>query len=595
MKKEEYYRNNLIEVEVIGQWIKKVIKLIPNHTQKILDIGCGEGTCSALLKKNRNEVWGIEISEKAGALARKKIDKVIIQDAELEWEVPSNYFDVVTMNAYLEHVFDYNFQLQEAKRVLKDHGCLIIVVPNISILERIRLLFGLYPVYADCMEHIRLFTKPFISKILRENGFDPVYWYGWTFVIPKIKLRIKILEKFAPNLCTCLIVKSIKKQIDDASKYNIGIIANPVSGKGKNVYLTKFINTLKPLSNEIFVIDGDFPEIPDKNIHILKIKADDKKESMLIRSIKAILTQLRFSSNLLKISKKIDVVIFFGATEIISILSAKLMRKRTIIITGGSASKSAKKVYRERLFGLGGFVFPRILRILENIGLIFSDRIAVESESAIKFLSLEKYKDKISIIGNMYLDTNKYKVKKDLKSKRDLVGFISRLEEGKGAMHFVKAILLILKERNDLEFLIGGDGRLFNEIRNELENNKELDNKVELTGWIPHDSLPEYLNELKLLVFPSYSEGLPNIVTESMACGAVVLATPVGGIPDLIKDGKTGFIMKDNSPECIAENVIRALEYPNLNEIVKNARELVGKEFTYEATLGRYRKILEEL
>ena len=77
-----------------------------------------------------------------------------------------------------------------------------------------------------------------------------------------------------------------------------------------------------------------------------------------------------------------------------------------------------------------------------------------------------------------------------------------------------------------------------------------------------------------------------------MACGTPVLATPVGAIPDVIKDGVTGFIMKDNSPECIAENVIRALEHPNLDEIVKNARELIEKDFTYEAAGERYRKIL---
>ena len=80
-----------------------------------------------------------------------------------------------------------------------------------------------------------------------------------------------------------------------------------------------------------------------------------------------------------------------------------------------------------------------------------------------------------------------------------------------------------------------------------------------------------------------------------MGCGTPVLATSVGGVPDLIKDGETGFIMKDNSPECVAENVMRALEHPNLDEIVKNARELVEKEFTYEAAVERYRKILENI
>ena len=105
-------------------------------------------------------------------------------------------------------------------------------------------------------------------------------------------------------------------------------------------------------------------------------------------------------------------------------------------------------------------------------------------------------------------------------------------------------------------------------------------------------SFQDYLNELKLLVLPSYTEGLPNIMLEAMACGTPVLATPVGAIPDVIKDGETGFIMENNSPERIAENVIRALNDSNLDIIVKNARELVEKDFTYEAAVERYRKIL---
>ena len=74
-----------------------------------------------------------------------------------------------------------------------------------------------------------------------------------------------------------------------------------------------------------------------------------------------------------------------------------------------------------------------------------------------------------------------------------------------------------------------------------------------------------------------------------------VLATSVGGAPDLIKDGETGFIMENSSPECIAENVISALNHPDLEKIVKNARELIEREFTYEAAVERYRKILDNL
>ena len=211
MKKEEYYKHNQMVVIATEQWIERIIKLIPNTSLKILDVGCAEGTYSSMLKTNKKEVWGIEISKEASISARNRIDKVITQNSEKKWNIPSNFFDTVTMLRYLEHVFDYNFQLQEARRVLKKNGSLIIFSPNISILERIRLLFGQYPRYADDIEHIREFTKPFLLKILKENNFDSIHCEGWGFMIPKIKIRIKILEKTSPNLCPCLIIKAIKK------------------------------------------------------------------------------------------------------------------------------------------------------------------------------------------------------------------------------------------------------------------------------------------------------------------------------------------------------------------------------------------------
>lgn len=58
-------------------------------------------------------------------------------------------------------------------------------------------------------------------------------------------------------------------------------------------------------------------------------------------------------------------------------------------------------------------------------------------------------------------------------------------------------------------------------------------------------------------VLPFYTKELSNIMLEAMACGTPLLATPVGAILDVIRDGETGFIMEDNSPECTARNVMQ--------------------------------------
>ena len=383
--------------------------------------------------------------------------------------------------------------------------------------------------------------------------------------------------------------------LDELGKYNICVVTAPfVDPVGERI-LSNFIDVLEPLSNELFTITGKFPDRLNKRIYIIRIKNDEKKQLTLIRAIKYLFNQLKTTFNLIKIYKNVDITIFFIGTRtyLLPVLTTKLLRKKTVLAATGLPSECAK-ISSGRLFGMDRIIFPHIFRILEDINFHLADQVAVESECAINFLGLNKYRKKISINGAMYMDTDSFKIKRELKDKRNLIGYIGRLSPEKGVLNFAKAIPLILKERSDLEFLIGGNGPLFDEIKHEVENNGSYD-KVELTGWIPHGELPEYLNDLKLLILPSYTEGLPGIVQEGMACGAVVLATPVGGVPDLIKDEKTGFIMENNSSESIAKNVIRALEHPSLDEIVKNARKLIEDEYAYEPMVRKCRDSLDGL
>ncbi|MCX6262643.1 MAG: glycosyltransferase family 4 protein, partial [Bacteroidia bacterium] len=124
---------------------------------------------------------------------------------------------------------------------------------------------------------------------------------------------------------------------------------------------------------------------------------------------------------------------------------------------------------------------------------------------------------------------------------------------------------------------------------------EKITDRVDFPGWISHDVLHKYLNQLRLLVLPSYTEGLPNIMLEAMACGTPVLATPVGGIMDVIIDGETGYIMENNSPTCIAKNVIRALSSPDLEKIAENGRRFVEEKYTFEKTVELWKKLFKDL
>ena len=371
-------------------------------------------------------------------------------------------------------------------------------------------------------------------------------------------------------------------------RQNVGIVTFPIAKAG-NVPLSNLVDILRPLSDNIYVITGNEGTVLSKKdgegTYIFRI-LHKSGATIFTRIMRYIYTQLRMSYRLVKLAKNVDIwIFFFGEALILPMLITKLLRKKSILAFTGSAAK-VSEVHKDPL--------AKMSALLQKINYTLSNRIIIYSKRLIEEHGLDKYRNKIYIAHEHFLDFDKFKIKKKFDERENLVSYIGRLSEVKGVLNFVKAIPEISEEKDEVKFLVGGDGQLRDTIERYVDK-ENFNDKVKLTGWIPHDKLPDCLNELKLLVLPSYTEGLPNIMLEAMACGTLVLATPVGAIPDVIKDGETGFIIDNNSPECIAKNVVRALNDSNLDVIVKNARKLVGKEFTYEATLGRYRKIVEGL
>ena len=157
-------------------------------------------------------------------------------------------------------------------------------------------------------------------------------------------------------------------------------------------------------------------------------------------------------------------------------------------------------------------------------------------------------------------------------------------------MEFLDAIRLINRHEK-LRVLIIGDGKLKNKIKLKINENN-LDN-VEFIEWVPNENLPYYLNQLKLIVLPTkHAEGLPTIVLESIACGTPVLSTSIGGIPDIIKNCETGFIMESNSAEDIAKNIKRVINHPDLGKITDNALNVFESKYTLDNAKKRWKNIL---
>lgn len=107
--------------------------------------------------------------------------------------------------------------------------------------------------------------------------------------------------------------------------------------------------------------------------------------------------------------------------------------------------------------------------------------------------------------------------------------------------------------------------------------------------------LRELYHQADLVLSPALWDGMPNSVLEAMACGKPVLATDVGGVRDLIEDGRTGYLSKLSELDSLGQKVSSILSDPERHEVGRRARELVAANFSPEHEQAAYRDILSEL
>jgi glycosyltransferase involved in cell wall biosynthesis len=129
-----------------------------------------------------------------------------------------------------------------------------------------------------------------------------------------------------------------------------------------------------------------------------------------------------------------------------------------------------------------------------------------------------------------------------------------------------------------------------------IEKDQALKSRVTLLRYVPHKDIPYHMNQIKVFVFLTKSEGLLNTILEALTSGCIVLTTNVGGIPDIIKNGETGFLVQGElEPKNIAMHIISILSMPRekLIEIYEKGRIYIDYYFSFNLALCRWRKILE--
>lgn len=164
----------------------------------------------------------------------------------------------------------------------------------------------------------------------------------------------------------------------------------------------------------------------------------------------------------------------------------------------------------------------------------------------------------------------------------------SRLVVKNGVGDVIDALALLPEE---YVFVVLGTGVLEAQLRARALH-LNVAHRVHFLGHVAHNELPQYLQMSRIFIRPSLSEGLGNSFLEAMVAGIPVIATPVGGIPDFLKDKETGVFCQPSNPESICRAVMILEDETLRAHIIQQGKQLVVDRYDWDTLAGRMQKVL---
>lgn len=313
--------------------------------------------------------------------------------------------------------------------------------------------------------------------------------------------------------------------------------------------------------------------------------------NVLAEAVRFLLNQLRLCRVLYRRDE--TVVVFFGTTSyLLPAAVSRLLGKTVVVLPRGDVPLSLQLRWEESLGTVVAGLLAGMVSLLERGTYRLADAVVAYTPAMATQLGLDRYEEKLHTNGARFVDTEQFDVRMPYEEREQTVGFIGRLDAEKRIPELAAAAKQL---PDDVRFVFVGDGDYRELLERELA--EEIDRgSVEVVGWVDREDVPEQLNRLRLQIVPSHpTEGLPTAILEGMACGTPAYATPVSGVPDVVLEGETGFLMEDVDGEAIAVEIERILARDDLETVSRAARELIEEQYSFEAAIDRYQTILDEL
>lgn len=174
-----------------------------------------------------------------------------------------------------------------------------------------------------------------------------------------------------------------------------------------------------------------------------------------------------------------------------------------------------------------------------------------------------------------------------------VIASVGRLSLEKGHADLIDALALVKKAGHKVSLVLIGDGAERANLVRRIENHG-LQGAVHLPGYV--QAPQRLLEEVDLMVLPSHTEGLPNVALEALLMEVPVLATRVGGTPEVIIDGETGRLVAPRSPSELADGILEFLASPeSWKQMARRGKKMVQTHFDFRARTRKLEVIYEEM
>jgi glycosyltransferase involved in cell wall biosynthesis len=223
-----------------------------------------------------------------------------------------------------------------------------------------------------------------------------------------------------------------------------------------------------------------------------------------------------------------------------------------------------------------------------------ADVVTAVSSSCAEDLTTYHGRDKeITVVGTG-VDSTFFTPAQEKEINELYILYTGRLEAIKGLVTLVESAQYVCQKHRKLKFVLVGKGTIEKVLRNMISKLK-LEQNFYFAGHISdRNKLVEYYQKAGAFVLPSYYESAGISLLEAMSCGVPVIATNVGGIPEIITNERDGLLVSPGDPEELAQALLKVLDDKELREtLASNARQKVRSKYDWEIIVNRIEAIYE--